>query len=56
MDSESGFDNDYFDEATNFVSEAREKFNVPGFVSAPPRPTMVRYSINKSVFICNFIV
>ncbi len=42
MESESGFDNDYFDESTNFVSEAREKFNVPGFVHQPPRPTVVR--------------
>jgi len=41
MESESGFDNDYFDESTNFVSEAREKYNVPGFVHQPPRPTVV---------------
>ena len=42
MESESGHENDYFDEATNFVSEARDKYNVPGFVHQPPRPTVVR--------------
>ena len=42
MEAESCLENDYFDEATNFVSEARERFSVPGFVHQPPRPTVVR--------------
>lgn len=42
MRKEENLENDYFDEPTNFVSEAHEKFNVPGFVSQPPKPIAVR--------------
>jgi hypothetical protein len=38
MDQEQNLKNDYFDEPTNYVSEANEKFSVPGFVSQPPKP------------------
>ena len=41
MEAENGLENDYFDEATHFVSEAREKYAIPGFVHQPPRPTVV---------------
>ncbi len=38
MRQEENLINDFFDEPTNFVSEAHEKFSVPGFVSQPPKP------------------
>ena len=38
MRQEENLVNDFFDEPTNFVSEAHEKFSVPGFVSQPPKP------------------
>ena len=41
MDFEENLKNDFFDEPTNFVSEAHEKFSVPGFVSIPPKPISV---------------
>jgi hypothetical protein len=41
LDQEENLKNDYFDEPTNFVSEAHEKFSVPGFVSTPPKPIAV---------------
>ncbi len=47
MDTEDNIKNDYFDEPTNFVSEAHEKYAVPGFVSVPPKPIAV---------IMNFLV
>ena len=41
MEKEENLNNDYYDEPTNFVSEAHEKFSVPGFVSLPPKPITV---------------
>ena len=47
MRNEENLENDYFDEPTNFVSEAHEKFSVPGFVSQPPKPiTVYIYFLN----------
>ena len=41
MEKAENLDNDYIDEPTNYVTEAHEKFNVPGFVHKPPEPTAV---------------
>lgn len=41
MRKEDNLENDFFDEPTNFVSEAHERFAVPGFVSIPPKPITV---------------
>ena len=43
MDKEEGLKNDYYDEPTNYISEAHERFDVPGFVSKPPQPIGVNY-------------
>lgn len=42
MDKEEGLNNDYYDEPTNYTSEAHGQFDVPGFVSKPPQPIGVR--------------
>ena len=47
MRQEENFENDYFDEPTNFVSEAHEKFSIPGFVSQPPKPITVYINFIK---------
>ena len=43
MENEDNTKNDYYDEPTNFVSEAQEKFAIPGFVSLPPKPITVNF-------------
>ncbi len=48
MDTEENCKNDYFDEPTNFLSEAHERYLVPGFVSVPPKPIAV-------ILIFNFL-
>ena len=41
MDVEENLKNDFYDEPTNYVSEAHEHFSKPGFVSVPPKPIAV---------------
>ncbi len=42
MEREEYIENDFFDEPTNYVTEAKDKYVVPGFVHQPPKPTTVR--------------
>jgi hypothetical protein len=56
MEKEENVGNDYCDEAINYVSEAQEKYVVPGFVHQPPKPTTVGIFLRKNKYLNNRLI